>query len=157
MKGHSRESTAKKLSCSSSFHGDIFPNVSYHWLKGWKSILESKALLSMSTRLSCVPKHLLKPSVLALRGVVRQYKPLMPLLRKRNSYLPQNFFGSSLFSVGVTDIVTVPLVCLEAEISDRFFGVTPSCTSLGRGITGHTGCSWWGLLFRGFSLHEQRL
>lgn len=140
MKGHSRESTAKKLSCS--FHSDIFPNVSYHLLQGWKSILESKALLSTSIRLSCVPKHPQKSSILALRGVIRQYETLMPLLRKGNSHLPQNHFGSSIFSVGVTDIVKVPLVCLEAEISDHFFGVTPSCTSLGKGVTGHAGCSW---------------
>lgn len=57
MKGHSRESTAKKLSCSISFHGDIFQNVSYPQLKGWEDILEVMALLSTSICLSRVPEH----------------------------------------------------------------------------------------------------
>ena len=65
--------------------------------------MESKALLSTSICLSRVPHHPQKPSVLALRGVIRQYETLMPLFRKKNSYLPQNHFGSSVFSVGVID------------------------------------------------------
>lgn len=48
--------------------------------------------------------------------------------------MPQNHIGSSLFSALVTGVVSVPLVCLEAEISDHFFGVTPSR------ITGKAGC-----------------
>jgi len=107
MKGHSRESTAKKL--SRSFPGDIFPNGSYHWLKGRKSILECKTLLSMSIHLFRAPEHPQKPSVLALTGVIRQQETLLPLLRKRNSYLPQNHFDSLAFSVRVTDIVNIPL------------------------------------------------
>lgn len=94
--------------------------------------MESKALLSMSICLSYVLEHVQKPSILVFWGVISQYKTLMPLLR--NSYLPQNRFGSSASSTGVTDIVNVPLVCLEAEILDHFFGVTPSCTSLGRWV-----------------------
>lgn len=148
MKGHKQRVNSKRLSCS--FHSDIFPNVSYHWLKEWKSILESKTLVSMSNYLFRVPEHLQKPSTLALRGVTMQYEMLMLLLRKRNSYLPHNNLGSSVYSVRVTDRVNVPPVFLEAG---HFFGVTLSCTSWGRRVRGYAGCSRWGLLSRGFPLH----
>lgn len=50
-----------------------------------------------------------------------------------------NACGSSVFSVGVTDIMNIPLVCREEEILDHSFGVTPSCTSLRRWVTGNAG------------------
>lgn len=69
MKGHSRESTAKK-NCLvqvpfivTSFQA--FP-------KGWKSILESEAILTMSIHFSHVSEHPQKPTVRAFRGVAGQ-------------------------------------------------------------------------------------
>lgn len=71
MKGHSRVNS-KKLSCS--FHSDIFPNVSYHRLKGWKSTLESKAFLSMSV---WCPRAPAETPVRGWRGVTRLYQTLI--------------------------------------------------------------------------------
>lgn len=77
--------------------------------------MESKALLSTSICLSCVLEHPQKPSILVFWGVIRQYKTLLPLLRKRNSYLPQNCFGSSASPAEVTDIVNIPLCVSQSR------------------------------------------